>query len=153
MLTSEQLILTLQNNAEVTDSKLIAIQYFKSRFWIDFFASMPFDYLLFVLPASDTNSVSLKLFSLLKLVRVLRLGRLIAHMNIKNELKTSLKLIKLVFFIIIIIHLMACIWYYIVKQNQTWIPPLNYNYPEANIYQESMFFQYSTSVYNCMLVI
>ena len=127
-------------NVEITDSKLIAIQYLKTRFWLDFISSTPFDYLLFILPSSDVNSTSLKLFSLLKLVRVLRLGRLIAHMNIKNEFKTSLKLIKLVFFIVIILHLMACTWYYIVKQDQTWIPPLDYSYPSNDLYQESKFF-------------
>lgn len=89
---------------EITDPKLSAYNYVKTRFVIDLIASTPFDYFSYLIPSPNDNSLVLKLFSLLKLVRILRLGRLVAHLDIKNELKTSIKLAKLIFFVGMFIH-------------------------------------------------
>ena len=61
---------------------------------------------------------ALQMFGLLKLVRVLRLGRIIAYLNLKDDVKMSLKLMKLMFFLVIYIHCWACIWYLVVQVNQ-----------------------------------
>lgn len=91
-----------KNGAEVTNLRLIALLYLRGRFWIDLIASIPIDYIF--IPFSNDSSIMFGMFSLLKLVRVLRLSRLITHLNIKNELKISLRLGKLIFFLILYIH-------------------------------------------------
>lgn len=92
-----------EKGIEIMDGKRAAYHYMKTRFAVDLIASIPFDYISLFLN-SDSNSLLLKMFSLLKLVRILRLGRLITHLNIKNELKNSLKLVKLIFFVWLFIH-------------------------------------------------
>lgn len=89
---------------EVFDDRNIAMRYMKGRFWIDFPASIPFDMITYVFPATGSNQLTLQLIGLLKLVRVLRLSRLITYLNLKSELKMSLKLAKLIFFLILYIH-------------------------------------------------
>ena len=81
----------------------IAKHYLKGRFWIDLLATIPFDTIAEII-FSGSNVTMLQLFSLLKLARVLRLGRIIAYLNVKNEIKMSLKLFKLVFFLLLYLH-------------------------------------------------
>lgn len=89
---------------EVTKCGSIAFNYLKGRFWIDLVASLPLDFLSYVFQELNENSTILDFIGLLKLVRVLRLSRLITYLNLKNELKMSLKLGKLIFFLILYIH-------------------------------------------------
>lgn len=99
---------------EILRPKTIAINYLKGRFWIDFLASFPFDIIGEAIMGSG-NATQLRLFSLFKLVRVLRLNKIITVMKIDDEIKLSLKLMKLVFFLIMYLHCIACLWYYISK--------------------------------------
>jgi len=96
-------ILNKKTGEDIQDSKLIAINYLKGKFWVDFLASIPFDFIS-VLFIDSGNNLVLELFSLLKLVRILRLSRLITYMNLKDDVKMSLKLGKLIFFLIMYIH-------------------------------------------------
>lgn len=89
---------------EITDSKKIAIDYLKGKFWIDLLASIPFDFLSYGLDGLNENSTILDFVGMLKLIRVLRLSRLITYLNLKNELKMSLKLAKLIFFLVLYLH-------------------------------------------------
>jgi len=66
---------------EIFDPSLIAIAYMKGRFWVDFLAILPYDLVSF----SDENLELIKLFSMLKVIRVLRLGLLIEKLNIKQD--------------------------------------------------------------------
>ena len=127
---------------EILDQKLIAYNYIKGRFWIDFIASIPVDILGYFLIQDSGNSWTLELASLLKLVRILRLSRLITYLNLKNDLRMSLKLIKLIFYLILYIHILACTWYFIVQQDKEWIPPVDYVLITTNLYTFSSFHQY-----------
>lgn len=93
---------------EVSDPRLIRNQYLKGKFWLDVLATIPFDYFA-------SGSEFLALFGLLKVMRVFRLGRIIDNLNIKDDIKMTLKLAKLIFFLILYIHAVGCFWWYIVK--------------------------------------
>ena len=100
---------------EIYDPKMIAKNYIKGRFWIYMLAAIPFDYL-----ASGHN---LQVLSMLKLVRVLRLSRIIAHMNSTDDIKLSLRVINLCFFLLLYIHCTGCLWFFIVDNTgQNWLP-------------------------------
>lgn len=64
----------------------------------------------------------LELFGILKLGRLLRLSKLIQFLNVEEDVKASMKLTNMVVFLVIYIHLYACTWWLIVKQDETWIP-------------------------------
>lgn len=98
---------------EITNLRLIAINYLKSRFWIDLLATIPLDTIGEAIAGG--NVPFLQVFGLLKLVRVLRLGRIITYLNTKQDLKMGLKLGKLIFFLVIYMHCLGCMWYMIVE--------------------------------------
>ena len=109
---------------EVLDGKRIAIRYLfgsflLGRFWLDLLATIPFDTI--GERVSPGNTSFLQIFGILKLFRVTRLGRIIAYLNVKEDTKVILKLAKLVFFLIMYIHLVGCCWYWIVSQEKEWI--------------------------------
>lgn len=63
---------------------------------------------------------------MLKLFRVLRLSRIIAYMNSTDDVKLSLRLFKLCFFLVLYIHCTACVLYYFTRiednEENIWIP-------------------------------
>lgn len=75
---------------EVTDLKIIRRNYLKGRFSIDILSTIPFDNLLKLFTGSENQILAM--FSLLKIVRVNRLGRIIARLNVSEDTKNSLKL-------------------------------------------------------------
>ena len=107
---------------EVIEPRKICRNYLRGTFWIDFISVVPFDIIL-----SDfvSNGTILKAFSILKLFRVFRLSKLITYMNSTDDVKHSLKIIKLCFFLVLYIHISGCIWVYINHFNideEKWIP-------------------------------
>ncbi len=104
-------------NLEITDARLIAKQYIlRGRFLVDVISSIPFDALI------NSHSEKLKLVSILKLARIFRFTRIISFLNATEDFKLSLKLFKLVFYLLIYLHLQACAWYFYTKQDKEWFP-------------------------------
>lgn len=75
---------------EITDLNIIRKNYFRGRFALDFLSTIPFDNLLYLF--IGVKNQYLALFSLLKLFRVTRLGRIIARLNVSEDTKNLLKL-------------------------------------------------------------
>jgi hypothetical protein len=92
------------------DARIIAKKYvLNGRFWVDLISCIPFDSFF------DTHSDKLKLISILKLARVFRFTKVISFLNATETVKLSLKLFKLIFYLIIYLHLQACAWYFYTK--------------------------------------
>ncbi|CAI2372991.1 unnamed protein product [Moneuplotes crassus] len=136
---------------EITDLRIIGKNYLKCRFWLDFLAIIPFDYIGKML-VSKSSSGLLQLFSLLKLVRVLRLGKLISIMKVKDDIKLSLRLLKLIFFLCIYLHCLGCVWYYIVIKKKQWLPPLDYVYVNTTFYNQEWDFKYFMSLFHAVMM-
>lgn len=111
--------ISTSSGEEVVDPKLIALKYLKGRFIVDLLSTIPFDNLA---PNSDV----LPMFGMLKLARVLRVKMVIRNLNIKNSSKSLLKVIWLVFGLFLYIHVIACLWYYIVRDTEGWV--INYDF-------------------------
>ena len=80
------------------------------------------------------NSKQLKVIGLIKLVRLLRLGRIITFLKMKQSFKLGLRIFQLLFLLILIDHWVACIWYVVVTTDQTWIPPIDDGSSGINFY-------------------
>ena len=105
----------------VTNNKMIALAYIKSgRFFVDFLASFPLE---IIGDATNVSKGTLKLISLIKLTRLLRLSKIVTFIKMKKSLKHGIRLFILVIYLFLIVHFMACFAYYIFQINQTWIPP------------------------------
>lgn len=138
---------------EIFDLKSIAKNYLKGRFWVDVLASLPLDFIGLLFLSENGDTMAFELFGLLKLVRVLRLSRIIMYMNLKDDIKMSLKLVKLVFFLVMYIHCQGCAWHMIVKGNEKWIPPLDYVYITTEIYNDTISMRYWNAIYHSTLLL
>lgn len=80
-----------QTGMEIVEQRSIFIHYACSgRFVVDFLASIPFDLLI---PANEGNQSSqTALLGALKLVRLLRLGRIVQFMKMRQDLKLGFKI-------------------------------------------------------------
>lgn len=141
----------IETGDEVFDPKRTGKRYLRSRFTVDLLSTIPFDTIALIF--SSSSSPILQLFSLLKLVRISRLGIIIERMNVTQDMKNALKLFKLIFVIIIYIHCLACLWYVIVTMHAEWRPPLEYVNPDANFYESSLANKYFITLYNAVLML
>lgn len=133
---------------EIFDKKKIIKNYLKGRFWIDILASLPMDAVTLMFAPSAGNNIIFDLFGLLKLVRVLRLSRIIMYMNLRDDIKMSLKLVKLIFFIIMYLHCQGCAWQLVVKGDEEWIPPLDWVFVKTQIYDQTVLMQYLNAIFH-----
>jgi hypothetical protein len=74
------------------------------------------------------DNTTLKLLGLLKMVRLLRLGRIIRYMKFKQGLKVGIRMFYLLFFLLLLIHWISCIWYIIIRDIGSWVPPKDLDY-------------------------
>ena len=91
----------------VSDPKIIRLNYLKSWFVIDLLSCLPYD----VFNAFDHDEDGIgSLFSALKVVRLLRLGRVVRKLDRYLEYGAAM-LILLLCFYMLVAHWLACIWY------------------------------------------
>jgi hypothetical protein len=126
----------METGEEVFNSKQAAMSYLKSRFIIDFVSTVPVDTIAELI--TGESKPELKLFSLLKLVRVTRLGKMIAKMNVTQYVKNILKLLQLFFYVIMYLHCAGCLWYVIVSQDKKWHPALDLLRNDFSLYERTI---------------
>jgi hypothetical protein len=102
---------------------MLAKNYIKGQFSVDLLATIPFDSLAELI---WTRISYIKFLGALKLVRVMRLSKIISYLRTTEEVKATLKLFKLVFFLILYIHCFGCMWWFLVKSTKSWIPTTCY---------------------------
>lgn len=66
------------------------------------------------------------MLGILKLIRIFRINKVIIYLNVKQEIKLTIKLIKLIFFLLMYVHFTGCLWFYLISLNKVWIPPCDY---------------------------
>jgi hypothetical protein len=100
---------------EITDSKMLAKRYLKGRFFIDLMSSVPFEKISAYFYEAENAERSKKyvLISCIKLIRVLRLTRFIDYLRASDTTKLNLKVLKMMFFLVLYIHMSSCFWFYI----------------------------------------
>jgi Ion transport protein len=89
---------------EILNSKVIAMSYLKSRFVLDLIATIPYD-LMIGNTGGSKFQFQFRVFSILKMVRLVRFTKIIAFLNTTESVKLSLKLFKLIFYLLVYIHL------------------------------------------------
>lgn len=97
--------LDTKSSEEIMDAKMIALKYVRGRFWIDLLSVLPVNYLEYIIP--DASTSTLQFLGLLKLVRIVRFGKLITFLNLMHEIKNTLKIVKLVFYLVIFCHVIS----------------------------------------------
>ena len=73
------------------------------------------------------------------------------NLNISQEIKALMKIIYLAFQMFFYIHASACLWYYVVSKNESWIPNMDFIWfgtPHVyDVYYSDVFRRYLISLY------
>ena len=106
-----------ETGEEVDDPKLLAKEYLKECIF-DVLSAIPFD------KFSDNDF--LPFFGMLKLMRVFRISMVIRNLNITKTSKSLLKVLWLIMQLFLILHIVACLWYYTVRDSEKWVVNCDY---------------------------
>ena len=117
---------------------------------MDLLATIPFDTIIESINPGSAQEIQMS--GLLKLIRITRLTKIIAYMNVKEDLKMSLVLLKLWLFVSIYFHILGWFWNYLVSFNNKWIPPLDYLYLSTTYYTRDTVYRYWMALYHAVLV-
>jgi hypothetical protein len=125
----------VENGVTVTDSRKIAKNYLTSWFLLDVIACVPTQ--IFGWLGSSENQAELaklaklpRIYRLIRIVRILRMLKLVRYTKLFSQISEVFeisavfqRLVQTVLFICLLIHLMACIWFFTatLSDEVTWI--------------------------------
>ena len=90
----------------VRTRQAIAMKYiFAGMFFIDFFSSIPYTLI---------GLTSLKFLKILKIARITRLTKVIEKLEMEEDQKAFVKILKLIFELFLLMHLLGCAWFEVV---------------------------------------
>jgi hypothetical protein len=131
---------------EVRNHLFIAITYAKAWLPIDLVSSIPSEMVTRIVEASsDGNSGNLDVLSKLRIIRILRLTKLLRLLRIKQlmeaielaipSMRTVFGLFRLLFMMMILAHIQACVFFLMAKQNigNSWVSKYHFGCCDANI--------------------
>jgi hypothetical protein len=102
---------------EIFDSHQIMKKYmFSFRFLADTFAILGTGLITSYVP-------QFKFFGFFKMFRILRLGTLITKMNVPEHIKAIMNLMKLVFYLCLGVHIVGCVWFFVISINKDTVDP------------------------------
>lgn len=145
-----------KTNIEITEPVKVANNYLRSiRFPVDVLASVPFEVFFSVEEnGSDASQFQLKLLSVAKLIRLLRLGRIITYMRVNASLKIGFRIFQLLMGLLVLVHWLSCIWYIFVNEGaQNWIPNKDMDAYETDFFEKGSWYQYTIVYYYAILLI
>ena len=120
------------------------------RFGVDLVASVPVEVVTLMFQSASSN---FKFLGMLKLVRLLRLGRMITFLKANQKLRFSMKLGQLVFFVFLLNHWVACVWYFVTARDQEWFPPKDLDFRQTGAYSESPLERYNLFFYYGVIIL
>ena len=149
------------NGETIRQPKLIAKNYIKSGFFPDFISTLP----LLLTPIIDAATVNgsseretmvdvVRIFRLMKLLRIRKLNLLIQNLQQPLPIKSQLKRIYVVFILVLICHVQGCILYAFLVEDEIWIPPLDFGTISTDVFdkERGFLFQYFKMFYHSTLI-
>ena len=95
----------------------------------------------------------LTLFKIFKIFRISRFNKVIQKVEMKEDKKAMLKIFKLILQLLLFMHIIGCIWFYIVSATQEWVPPLDFIYVSRDGYKRFYDLEEVTEWYQYMVVL
>jgi CRP-like cAMP-binding protein len=142
-----------ENGDEVYSRKAIALHYLVGgRFFIDLAATVPFE-LLPELVGLSSQSKSLQLFQILKMIRLLRLRRIITYLRLRNDFKLTIRIAVIIFNLFLFNHLIACFWFLLVSSEKKWKPPKDHDRQDIFYDDGEFLYPYTVCLYYGMLMV
>jgi len=72
-------------------------------------------------------------------------------MKFKTGLKIGIRILQLLFFLLLVVHWIACVWYLLVRDVDSWMPPKDLDRKETDFYTVGIVKQYVVCFYYSML--
>ena len=126
ILTFRTTYLDTRDGKEETDTHKIAATYLRGSFTIDFASSVPFS--SFVPAGQKTLGSILNMLGLLKLLRIQRLSAAVTSSNLPQGTKVYLKILMMAFELLVVMHVLATVWFALVVQNERWVQNMDFMY-------------------------
>jgi hypothetical protein len=87
IITFRTVVVNTNTNELIRDWKMIALKYTLGRLWIDLLASLPIEAVTLIYQGQGV-----KLLGMVKMIRLLRLGRMLTYIKAHKNLKFSMKI-------------------------------------------------------------
>ncbi|CDW87072.1 cyclic nucleotide-binding protein [Stylonychia lemnae] len=135
---------------EIFDARMITQNYLTNgRFVLDVLSSIPFN-------AVGSSSDILPILGMLKLFRVGRISIVIRNLNMSADTKAFLRVLWLIFFLFMYTHIIGCLWFYVVNQNDKWVPKKDQIFEDQfayEVYSSGLLRQYLVAFYTAYFLI
>jgi phage shock protein PspC (stress-responsive transcriptional regulator) len=138
-------IMSLKNH-KATKSELVLEYATTKEFWVDLMVTIPFS--SFTQP---NNKGIHYLFHLVPVIKIARIQRYLHVMDRTQEFKQMMRLVRLLFYLILYIHLSTCLHFYIVNLDQVWMPSASIP-DQPDFYQLPVYDQYILSAYTAIMM-
>lgn len=136
---------------EVMHPSSIAFNYLISgKLFVDMVSSFPYDYLAMKLGSSQTTWKSL---SFLRILRAYRLSKLVVFLRARDEVKMIVKFLQLLVYLIMYVHVIGCIFFLLVSDEEVWMPPTDTIRGETEFYSGSLWRRYWFSFYHSVFLL
>jgi hypothetical protein len=109
----------------------VTFKYLIGRFWIDLLASLPVELIQLMISFEQIQFIGM-----LKLIRLLRLGRMITFLRASIKWKFGMKMLVVILLMVLSVHLFNCAWYYIIVTDKTWYPPKDLDFKKSIVFSE-----------------
>jgi len=120
------------------------MKYLRGTFLIDLIATIPW---------SLTSIQTLKLLKIFKVTRITRFTKVIQKLELKEDQKAIVKIFKLILTLLLIMHIIGCIWFIVVSVERKWVPPLDFIYVQRGSYYRFYDLEEVTDWYQYMVVL
>lgn len=131
------------------------MHYLKTDFIVDFLSTFPFGDIYSSVPVESQNATIMSIFQMIKLLKIIRIrkiSKMIVNLTLPQESKATLKLVFIVFTLVLYIHVIACLLWFLFSLNEMWVPPLDFIFVGTTLYESDFVYQYATCMYHSALV-
>lgn len=78
---------------------------------------------------------------------MLRLNKIIQFLKTTSDVKASLRILKMVLFLVVYLHCYTCLWWFTVRKSKAWMPPMDQAFAiDYSIYDAYFFKKYLYSL-------
>ena len=123
----------------ITAPKLIASRYLRGLFMVDFLSTFPFRQLGQVFSiGSHAYYQSATIVKILKVIRLTRVFKIIARLNLRKEIKAQIRVFFVLLTLVLYTHWIACLLWFAFRQKKGWYPVVDFMYVKTSIFDEGL---------------
>ena len=78
---------------------------------------------------------------------------MITFLKANQKLKFSMKIAQLIFFILLTMHWINCLWYFVANSDESWFPPKDLDFRKTNAYTANMATKYNLFNYYSSIIL